>query len=164
MRNLFIVVPAVVLAGFSSLAYADVKPHKAAQISVDVPTGWKTQAPDVNTMLVTDPKEDLIFRMMILDEGDVQAALKTANEKIQKGYQDIKCPADMKPIKLNGMDAATQDCTGSRGGKPVDLGLLLVRTPSTKILMVLAVVDHSKLEAHKSEMTTFLLSIKPLAK
>ena len=160
MRKMFI----IVLAGFSSLAYADVKPHKVAQISVDVPTGWKTQAPDENTMVIIDSKEELKFRMMILDEGDVQASLKKANEKIQKAFQDVKCPADLKPIKLNGMDAATQDCTASLGGTTVDLGLLLVRTPAKKILMVLAVGEHARVEARKAEITAFLLSIKPLAK
>jgi predicted Zn-dependent protease len=164
MRKMFIVVQTLVLAGFSSIAYADVKPHKVAQISVDIPTGWRTQAPDENTMVVVDPKEEVAFRMMILEEGDVQASLKKANEKIQKTFQDVKCPADLKPTKLNGMDAATQDCTASLGGKPVDLGLLLVRTPAKKILMVLAIIDHSKLEARKAEATAFLLSVKPLAK
>jgi predicted Zn-dependent protease len=153
-----------VLAGFSSLAYADVKPHKVAQISVDVPTGWRTQAPDENTMVVVDPKEELAFRMMILDEGNLEASLKKANEKIQKTFQDVKCPADMKPTKLNGMDAATQECTASLGGKPVDLGVLLVRTPAKKILMVVAIADHSKIDARQAEITAFLRSIKPLAK
>jgi predicted Zn-dependent protease len=154
----------LVLAGISSLAYAEVKPHKAAQISVDVPTGWKTQAPDENTMVVVDPKEELAFRMMILDEGELPASLKKANDKIQKQFPDVKCAADMKPTKLNGMDAATQDCTASLGGKPVDLGVLLVRTPAKKILMVVAIADHSKIDARRGDINAFLLSIKPLVK
>jgi len=162
MRKTFIV--ALVFAGFSSIAYADVKPHKAAQISVDVPSGWKVQAPDENTMVVTEPKNELAFRMMVLEEGDVQAALKKANEKIQKSFQDIKCPAELKPNKLNGMEAATQDCTASLNGTPVDIGLLLVRTPAKKILMVVAMCEKAKTDARRGEMNAFLLSIKPLTK
>jgi predicted Zn-dependent protease len=145
-------------------ARADTKIHKAAQVSVDVPAGWKFQAPDDNTMVLLDPKEDVLFRLIVIDAGDLEKAMKITDAQVKQVAQDVKWDDKGKPTKLNGMDAMTLEGKGTIKGKPVDLGVLIVQTPSKKVLMVLGLIDHAKMDAHKAEVQGFLGSIKPVAK
>ncbi len=151
--------------GFACLwaadARAEVKVHKAGQVSVDVPTGWSLQAPDENTMIVMDPKQDVLVRLAIVDAADTEKAVNVTEAQVRQFVQDVKWSDKHTPIKLNGMNGIRLEGSGAIKGKPVDLGVLLVESPSKKVVLVLVLIDHATVAAHKAEVSAFLNSLKP---
>ena len=161
MKKIGLIALVLASAAIAGTAQAEVKTHKAAQVSLDVPAGWKGQG-DENNMVLLDPKEEVMFVLRIVEGSELQKALNDADVFIAK---QIEKPTwkDKKDVKLNGMNSITREGTGTYKGKPVDVGVLVIATPSKKFLLVLALIDHSAAAAHKTEVRAFVNSIKPAA-
>jgi predicted Zn-dependent protease len=152
----------VLLVTFSAApAFAEVKTHPTAKVSMDVPDGWKMGGKG-DTVTVTEPKGELAFILMVSEAADFQKSVTALDAQVAKVASDIKwAQKEPTPTKLNGMDGIMNKGSAKVQGTPADLGLLVLKTPSGKALLVLAVVDSSKKEAHKDEAKAFVESIKP---
>jgi len=149
------------LCVWAAEARAEVKVHKAAQVSIDIPTGWSMQAPDEQTLILMDPKQDVLIRLAVVEAADAEKAVNVTDAQVKQFVQDVKWGDKAKPTELNGLKGLRLKGEGKIQGKPVDLGVLILGTPSKKVLLVLALIDHATVAAHDAEITGFINSIKP---
>ena len=101
-----------------------------------------------------------MFIVRVLEAAELKKAIDEVDKGIAKQVENAKW-AGKKEDTLNGMGALKMLGSGTVKGKPVDLGLVLIETPSKKVLMVLLLLDHANAAAHKAEIDAFLTSIKP---
>jgi hypothetical protein len=157
---------AIALVVLSSLlagsALAETKTHPTAKVSLDIPSGWATKS-DANTMIVTDPTTDLAFILVVSDAADLKKSFAGVDKMLDNVITDLKWPSPPKAMKLNGMNGLKNEGTAKAkgSGQPASLGLFIVETPAKKALVVVAVVETTKLAAHKAEIKAFMNSLKP---
>jgi predicted Zn-dependent protease len=145
-------------------AFAEVKTHAAAGVEMDVPAGWKAEAHSDDLMTIQDPKDEVGIMLIVLDAKDFKKAVAAVDTEIGKVAKNIKWEhPEPKQIKLNGMDAIANGGTAVIEGKPADIGVLVAKTPSGKLLLVFGAVESAKKSAHQSEIDGFMSSIKPHA-
>jgi hypothetical protein len=152
----------VLVATAASPALAEVKTHPTAKIELDVPSGWKMKGAG-DLMTIADPTEEVGFILVVADTKDMDKVVANLDQQLAKVATDIKW-ASPKPEKttLNGMPALTNRGEGKVNGKGANLGLILVRTPADKALLVVAAVESSKYAGHKAAVQKLIGSIKPV--
>jgi hypothetical protein len=148
------------LAVLSAPAFAEKRTHSAAQVSIDVPAGYKVEA-DEDSMTISDPAGELGVFFVVLDADALDEALKAVDKEVGKLAKGVKWDDKPSEMKLNGMDAVGLDGKGTIDGTAAELGVLLVNTPADKILLVLGAVESDKASKHEAAVSSMLKSIKP---
>ncbi len=148
------------LLPFAAPARADVRVHKGAQVSIDVPSTWKVQTKG-SDMVIVDSKEEVLVVLRVLEAHELKGAVDKAEAYIARTVQSPKWDDKATPTQLNGMDAIALEGTGAYKGRPVDMGAVIVKTPAQKALLVVGLMDHAAAAAHQGEVEAFLHSIKP---
>jgi predicted Zn-dependent protease len=151
----------VVSLAAASLASAEVKTHPTAKVQMDVPAGWKLSGTPDQSSLV-DPKDEVGFVLLVLDAADLKKAADELDARLAKMAKDVKWADKTKQVQLNGMDAVANKGTATINGKAADIAVLIVKTPSGKMLLVFGGVDSAKKAVHKAEVEAFINSIKPV--
>ena len=160
MKTNLLLALALVAATLSPAA-AEIKKHPTAKVEIDVPTGWKMGGKG-DVMTLTDPTSDVGIILLVSDAKDLQKVVAELDKQLAKVATDIKWElAKPEAVKLNGMEALHNKGTGKVNGKSADLGLILVRTPADKVLLVVAACDSTKHAQHKDEISKLVASIKP---
>jgi hypothetical protein len=151
----------VLVTASVSPALAEVKTHPTAKVEIDVPTGWKMNG-NGDVMTIVDPTNEIGMILVVTETKDVDKVVANLDQRLAKVATDIKW-ANPKPEKttLNGMPALTNRGQGKVNGKDANLGLILVRTPAEKALLVVAAVESAKYDGHKAEIQKLIGSIKP---
>jgi len=160
-KAVFGIALALALVMGQAAAHADMKVHKAAKVSLDIPEGWKITAANETDMVILEPKEEVLVILRVLEASALDKATKDVDAFIAKSVDKVKWEDKAKPTKLNGMDALALEGTGLYKGTPVDLGVLVVVTPAKKVLLVLGVMDHKSSAQHQAQVDAFVTSIKP---
>jgi len=152
---------ALALLALASPAAAEIKKHPTANVEIDIPAGWTTNVKGEN-MILTDPTNDVAFILVVSEAKDFKNVVGDLDKKLANFATDIKW-ANPKPeaTKLNGMDALANRGAAKVSGKDANIGLVVVQTPSNKILLVVVMVESSKYPAHKDEIQKLIASIKP---
>jgi hypothetical protein len=152
------------LAIAAAPASAEIKKHPTAKVEIDVPTGWKMASPknEPDVLTLTDPTNEVGMIFIVTDSKDLKKVVEELDKRLANVATDIKW-AFPKPQsdKLNGMEALYNKGNGKVNGKDADLGLVLLHTPSDKILLIFDAVETAKKEAHKAEISKLVASIKP---
>ena len=152
---------AVVAFALPLAASAELKTHAAAHVEMDVPVGWKVGGQG-DVMTITDPKQEVGLMLAVLDAGDLGKATAAIDEKLKSVVTDVHWGAPQpQAFKLNGMDAIGNKGAAKVHGKDAEIGVIVVKTPSGKLLLVFGGVDAAKKSEHKSEIDGFIASIKP---
>jgi hypothetical protein len=147
---------------FTSLASAEVKVHKGAKVQLDIPAEWKVQGKG-DDMVLLDKNEDMIIILRVLEAKDLKEAAKAADAFMNKSVDGLKWTGKPQKHDLNGMQATVLEGTGKYKGQDVEVGALIVITPSKKAMLVFGVMDHSKSSTLQPQVDAFLPSIKPAA-
>jgi predicted Zn-dependent protease len=150
------------VVGAAGAAAAETKTHKEAGITIWVPDTWKsTSKADVLTIM--DVKEEVAVTFVVLPADSMKVALAKLDEELAKFVTDIDTKgAKPKEKKINGMDAVLLDAVGKVGGKPVDIGVIILKTPTGKALFVLGIIEHDKLAEHSAMLKEVFNSLKPI--
>ena len=152
---------AVVAFALPLAARAELKTHAAAHVEMDVPVGWKIGGQG-DVMTITDPKQEVGLMLAVLDAGDLGKATAAIDEKLKSVVSDVHWGAPQpQAFKLNGMDAIGNKGEAKIHGKDAAIGVVVVKTPSGKLLLVFGGVDAGKKALHQSEIDGFMASIKP---
>jgi hypothetical protein len=147
----------VVLVGLCGIAAADVHTNKAAKVSVDIPKTYKmTETSDVMRGESAD-KAVALFYWNIDTSDPAEAEKKLAGEL----YSMVGSLQWQKPKaqKVHGMEAQWIDGSGRSVGDTLDIRMVLAS--AARPVMVVAIVDHAKADAHKAEIDGILKSLKP---
>jgi hypothetical protein len=125
----------------SAPVLADTKTYGKAQVSFTVPDAW-SERQDGEAFIVMDAKQEaaVIFTSM------------PAN--------DVKWASKAKARTINGLKAESLEGTGKYKGQLVDMTVLLVGSPTGRVLQVTAFVQSDKRIDHKDSISKVLGSIK----
>ena len=163
MRRIATLCFALVTLALLPAASAEVKTHATAKVQMDVPAGWKAEAHSDDLMTIQDPKDEVGIMLVVMDAKDFKKAVAAIDEEIGKVAKDIKWEhPEPKQIKLNGMDAIANGGTAMIEGKHADIGVLVAKTPSGKLLLIFGGVESDKKAEHQNEIDGFMGSIKPI--
>ncbi|MEL6178161.1 MAG: hypothetical protein AAFS10_04365 [Myxococcota bacterium] len=134
-----------------------------AQIQFDAPDDWKSETED-GYMVVGPKDEALALVFMVLESTELDAASKELDKALADDFKEITPDGEGEEMTLNGMSGFGIDAKAisKKSGKPVELGVLLLKTTSGKILMVLGVADAGKLDAYQSKVTALVQTIRPM--
>ena len=143
-------------------AHAEVKVHPGAKVQLDIPSDWKVQG-GKDDMVLLDANEDMIIILRVLDTTDLKKASKDADAFINKSVEHVKWSGKPEKHDLNGMKAVVVEGTGKYKGKDVEVGAVIIITPSKKAMLVFGVMDHAKSKTLQPQVDAFLNSIKPAA-
>lgn len=141
-------------------AAADVHTNKVSKVSVDIPKTYKMT--DSDTVIKGESADHAVavFQWNV-ETGDPAEAEKQLSTEL---YSMIGSLAWEKPRseKVNGLDATWIDGTGRSVGNTLDIHMVLAGpTGARKHVILAAIVDHAKADAHKAEITAILKSLKP---
>lgn len=142
------------------IAAADTKTHKAAQIQFWVPDTWTVEGEDKDQLTVSDPKGQVGLLFLVRDGKDIKAALAALDDVIAKIATDVKMVGKPQKTTLNGLEAVVVDGTAKADGKPVELSILVVKTPNGKYLAVFGVLEPAVKKTHEANLVKILASLK----
>ncbi len=134
---------------------------KAAGVKVNIPKKWKVEGDD--TTLSAESKDGAAaLLLMVLDAENLDAALEKLDEELSKVVTNFKEDGEAEQINLNGMKGVAADGEGDIEGKRAMIGLMVLQSPTGKVVLVLGAVQKSKWKKHKKRITKILQSLKPL--
>lgn len=140
-------------------ASAGTKTHRQTSVQFWIPDGWKVEeSPEM--LSATDPKEQVALLFMVRDGKDTKAALAGIDEFIAKFATDVKSQAPEK-VTINGMEGVAIDGTGKAEGKAIELSIVLLKTPSGKVLTIFGMIEASAKAAHEANLVKIIQSLKP---
>jgi hypothetical protein len=150
-----------VTAGAAALAWADTKTHAAAGISIWVPDTWKSSTKE-GVLTIVDPKDEAAVTFVVVPGDTLKAAIGRLDVELAKFAGDVKVKGKPEELKINGMDALAIKATGDAKGVPVGIMVVIVKTPTGKALLAVALVEAAKLDKHKPMFAEIFNSLKPL--
>jgi hypothetical protein len=133
--------------------------HPALPITVRVPEQWRDEVEEGAITLIS-PNDEIIMILLAIDAADLEESLKTLNVELGQIVQHAEID-DIEEAEVHGMAAMVADGRGSLNGQAVDLGLLLLRAPNGRIMMVVGVALADADEANKEDTAAILASFRP---
>ena len=157
MKKLLIIAVALVTAGALS---AKKYPHADSGVVVDIPGNWEVTGDDHSLNAATkDGHANLSF--IIMPAESVEAAMKALDAELSKAVQNLT-HGEGEDITINGMQAHSVDGKGTVEGQPVEVGVMIIKTPKDKILVVFGIVSEEGAKKHHKALVRILKGIKPL--
>ncbi len=151
----------VVLACWGSAAMAETYVHSEAKVEIWAPDNWDVdQEDDSMTMTQPDGEASMVFVLFQADELD--DAIDGLVEGLGEFVDDVELTDEPQDGKVNGMDTMVANASGNIDGSPVTCGILLISTPSDKILMGLGIMATKTVKKHVGTINQILKGIKPM--
>ena len=144
------------------IARADVHASKAGKVSVDIPKKWSVDAKD-ELIRAASPNKEVALVLWIVDSADVKAALTKLEVELYSSIQGLKWVDRQKKLKVNKLAATFVEGVGVSGrGTQLDVIVMVAGpTPAKKGAIVLAVVEHDKVNANKPTIQSIFQTLKP---
>jgi predicted Zn-dependent protease len=161
MRSILASIAVLVALLVTHPASADTMTHKASHISFWVPEGWSVENHEGDALALKDAKDEVGLLLFAVDARDLKGAMAALDQTIDKTVTDVKMSGPAKKVTINGMEASVADGAGKVDGKPVELSVLLVKTPANKFLAIFGAIETSKKKAHEADLRKILASLKP---
>jgi hypothetical protein len=153
----------LVVTALAATASADVHVLAPAKVSVDIPASWHIDAKASNMIRAASADQAVALVLWSIDDPSLSAATKEVDAQLVGVVKHQKWGRAQED-DLHGMRAYAVDGSGvSGGGNTVDLFVMIVGpTPSKKGAIVLAAVDHTKLDANWKALDAALRSVSPV--
>lgn len=150
------------LVMMASLAFAEKHTHDAGKVEIDIPGTWKIDKR--NALLVGESKDKAVGLLFwVVEKGDVKEAIKLLDKELEGKITDVKWPKKPRNTTHNGLKGIKNTGTAKTNGKDVYVMLaVLGPTPSKKGVIVLGVIDQTKVTEHKAELENIFASLKPV--
>jgi hypothetical protein len=148
------------IVGLTASARADTKVFRAAQVQLDVRDDWKIRT-GKGDLIVTDPNEELVIVVQVLEASALERAVKDADAIIKKSLDKVRWRNKPLGRDLNGMKAFVVAGTGFARASQVDIGALIVITPSNKPMLVYGVLQSSRAAQLQPQVDALVNSIRP---
>lgn len=152
---------AVLLTIFTGGLLAESVNHTEAQVKVWIPDNWVQEA-DEDSLIVTDPEEEVMVAFMVVDGENIEAALEAMEMELGSLAENVQADGEPEEVELNGMPAIVLDAKGTIDGEAVDMGVAVIITPAEKALLVFAVAQSSKVDKHTPTIEKILGGIQPM--
>lgn len=157
MKKLLLITIALVAAGTLS---AKKYPHADAGVVVDIPGSW-TVTGDEHSLSADTKDGHAHLSFIIMPAESVEAAMNALDAELSKSIQNLKHDAG-RDVTINGMQGHSVDGTGTVDGHAVEVGVMILKTPTGKILVVFGVISEEGAKKHHNALVRILKGIKPL--
>lgn len=138
----------------------ETRAHDGAGLAFDVAQGWELSGQARDLMLASSPDGGAVIMFHIAEPDQLEAALAAIRSTLAREVKDIYFGPN-KQHELNGLTAEHATGAGKLAGRPVELGQLLVATPTQKVLVVVAVIEAAAPATAKRQARHTLESIRP---
>ena len=130
----------------------------AARIKVWIPQNWAIES-DRDSLTANDPKEESLVSFIVFDASVFDTVIDTMDEELRKMMTKIRNNGEAQRTNINGMPAVVQDGTGRIDDQNVDWGIAIIKTPSKKVMMVMAIMETSKAKKHQPNIDKIMQSL-----
>jgi len=128
-------------------------------VAFDLGRGWQLSGEESSTLLAASPEGRVVLMFHIAEPDDLDRALAAIRRTLAKEVAD----AYFGPVTEKKMADLTVEYASGAGkldGRPVELGQLLVASPTGKVLVVVAVIEAGAPLASKKQARHTLESIQ----
>jgi hypothetical protein len=129
-----------------------------AGIKIMFPDNWKVSQTD-GTVAAISPDAEVEVYAFTVEHENLEAALAELGKEIEKYATDVQVKGEPKLIKVNGFDAVDVDAKGKVDGKDYDLGLLLLLTPTGKVMILFGEGAPASLKKYEADLGKIITSI-----
>ena len=141
--------------------FAKTYPHEEAKVQVDIPDTWKVEIED-DTLQATAPKDAAGLVFSIVEAKELAAALESLEKELSSIVKDMKALGEPEKVKFNGMEGYTINGKGKIEGVDVDLGVMILKAPSGKVIVVLGFTSSKSTEKQDAAIEGIFKSLKPM--
>ena len=134
--------------------------HPAAPVSLHLPEGWRDEVEEASLTLLA-PGDAVVMIIVAIEAADLEASLEQLNRELGTIVRDAEI-AEITEVEVGGMAAMVADGHGSLESQAVELGLMLLRAPNGRILMVVGVALEDTSAEIKEESSMILASFRPV--
>lgn len=134
--------------------------HEGGGVAFELGKGWQISGEESSTLLAASPEGQVVLMFHIAEPEALEAALKAIRRTLAAEVKDIYLGPN-KERKLGELTVEYASGAGKLEGRPVELGQLLVATPTGKVLVVVAVIEATAPGRSKKEARHTLESIRP---
>ncbi|MBN1523678.1 MAG: hypothetical protein JW904_04275 [Spirochaetales bacterium] len=161
MKKIFILAVCVFFA--AAIAYTEEYFHDDAGISMWFPDSWEVSIESQNYIFATHPTGEVGILYLVFDADEIETKLDALDKELENLVDDLEMIEDsMSEETLNGMNAMVTAATGTAGGIPVNIGVILVATPNEKVLLIVGMIEAEKYDEHEKILDEILGRVKPL--
>ncbi|MEZ4380130.1 MAG: hypothetical protein R3A79_02190 [Nannocystaceae bacterium] len=133
--------------------------HPSAPVTVTIPLTW-TESADEGALTLTSADDEVIMIMIAIPAKNLEESLEVLNEELGAIVKDAEIKA-VEETEVGGMTAMVADGVGKVDGQPVNVGLMLLRTPDGKILLIVGLALEDASEQATRETAEVLESLRP---
>jgi hypothetical protein len=144
-----------------SVAQAEVKTDAEAKITYEIPAGFTSTVKD-NMVIIEEPKKEIAFFVVKTDAKDAEKAMGGLEQLLTTLFKDAKPAGNPSKSTYNGMKAVQMKATATFEGKPVNVTLRFLETPTGKYVVVVGAYLTDKKEQLKDTFNKFYNSFKPI--
>jgi hypothetical protein len=151
----------VVLCLLAATAHADVHASKAGKVSIDLPKKWSVNATD-ELVRASSADNSVAFVFWVIEKADVKAALNTLEHELYSSVQGLRWIDKMKKLKIHAIPATFVEGVGVNA-QATRLDILVTIAGPTKTkkgVIMMAVVEHEKLDANKATIQSIFQTLK----
>ena|SRR5688572_9118233 len=145
----------------AAAAFAEAKTDADAKITYEVPAGFTTETKD-NITAISEPKNEIAFFVVKTNAKDADKAMGELEQVLNALFKDPKPVSGPTKSTYNGMKAVQMKATATYEGKPVNVTLRFLETPSGKYVVVVGAYLTAKKEQLKDTFNKFYNSFKPV--
>jgi hypothetical protein len=160
MKRLMTALVLAAVLAVSGTAFAGNKTHSSAKVSFWIPDKWAIEGEGRDDITVSDPAGEVGLMFMVRKAKDLDAALADLDELLADTATNITA-GEPEYITHNGMDAVVVDATGRIEGVAMHMSVMVIKTPAKKFLILVGVVEATKLSTHEATLVKILNSVKP---
>ena len=136
-------------------------PNNPAGVKVTIPDSWQVSG-DAMSLHAQTKDGSVGLSFVVMDSGSLDAAMDALDAELNKIITDFEVDEEAEQITINGMSAVSIDGHGIIEGEEAHVGLMLIQSPTGKIVMVLGAVAAASLSKHEPAIIKIFQSIKPL--
>lgn len=144
----------------STVATAKTYPHEGAKVQVDIPDTWTVEAED-DTLSATSKDETIGLVFTVLAATDVDAAVDALDKELSSFIKNLRQDGKPGEVTINGMKGVSIDGKGEVEGVKMDIGLMILKAPSGKVIMVLGFAAGGTMDKHERAVQGIFKSLKP---
>jgi hypothetical protein len=150
------------LMGLIPAAQARPYTFEKARLQLDVPTGWNVEGnPDGTGLTISSPDGGAMLMFQALPPGQLSTALTEVNTLLSSLVTE-RVVGPPERLRLAGMDGVMADGHGKLNGKPIGVGLIVVRTPEGVLVFFLGLLGSDNAAKYESGVTQVLAGMKPI--
>ncbi|MCB9568238.1 MAG: hypothetical protein H6710_13680 [Myxococcales bacterium] len=132
--------------------------HPAAPITLRLPEGWESSE-EAGTLTLVSPGEEVVMMLLAVEAGDLEESLAALNRELGAIVPNATVE-EISEVKINGLEAMVADGAGTLDGQAVSLGLVLLRAPNGRILMIVGLARADASPASAEGTASILASLQ----